>query len=213
MTTIDVPSTDFVGQASDTVQGFSSDVAAVPPAAPAPAADVPKVATPVAPAAPEAAKPTEAAPAPASDYELKVEGMPAEDLKTYVDLFKANKIEPKAGQAILDNLRTTFKARADSDIAAAQTQWKSENSKDATASPRFEAAMSVLSPAVRDALKGEVYVDHPVLFNAIAEIGAFVQKATKQDTAVAGTSPVAAPKFDPANTSSAAFAAGVSNGF
>lgn len=227
MTTTETAPADFATIASDTVVGFGSDTPAAPPAAAAPVAP----AEPAKPAAAEPAKTEAAAPAkdekpsngsllgdkkevadaPADD--IKAEGMHADDLKAYKELLIENKVDSKVGQQILDKVRDTFGARIKANLAEAQSQWRAENAKDKTASTRVDAALSVVSKDVREALRNEAFVDHPALFRFVAEFGAFVEKATKQDTTVVGASPPAAPQFDPANTSSAAFAVGISGGF
>lgn len=222
MTTIDIPETSTADtNMTDTAGGFGLEAAA-----PVTAKE------PVAPAKaePEAAKPAAAKPAdkpadgsllgekkaeaPAAPvYDIKADGMHADDLKAYVDLLGEHKVDAKAGQVLLDKFRETTKTRISANIAEAQTQWRAENAKDATSGPRVEAALSVVSAETREALRDEAYRDHPALYRFVAEMGAFVQKATKQDTAVNGASPTTASKFAPADTSSAAFASGVAGGF
>lgn len=211
MSTTAIPETVATpdGVAAD---GFGNDATPVVPPPAAPAAPATKEAPKAAEVKTEPAKAGDGSllGTPEVEYDLKADGMHADDLKLFGKILGENKVDGKAGQAILDKLRPALKARADADLAAAQVGWRAENAKDATSSPRIEAALSVVSKETREALRNEVYIDHPALYRFVAEMGAFVQKATKQDTTVGGAPPATASTIDPANTSAAAFAGGMS---
>jgi hypothetical protein len=181
--------------------------AAAPVAAPAPVA----AAAPVAPAAAPAtgtlldpAKP---------NYNLKAESLHADDLKAFTDVLGEHKADSKLGQAILDKMLPAFKARSEQRLSEAQAEWRAENAKNAASEPLRKLALSVVSPETAEGLRNEVFVDHPALYRFVAEVGAFVQKATKQDTAVPGTSPSTASQFQGNDTRSEAFASGLAGGF
>jgi hypothetical protein len=209
--------------ASEPTDGFASgapEAAPTPaPAAPAPAAPA---ATP-APAAPGAASLIGAA-AAAPKFDFKAEGMHADDLKAFGDVLGEHKVDGKVGQAILDKMLPALSARREAAVKVqweeTQKGWREENAKDSTIDPskpenqaRAKLALEIAGADVLEDLKAKGLTDLPAFNRLVARFGAFVEKATKQDTAVPGASPTAAPKFGADNQSDKAWAAGMGIGF
>lgn len=211
--------------ATDPTDGFANgatEAAATPvPAAPATAATpAPAAATPAAPAASSLIGAAAAAPA----YSFKAEGMHADDLKAFGDVLTEHKADGKLGQAILDKMLPAISARREAAVKAqweeTQKGWREENAKDPQIDPskpenqaRTKLALEIAGADVLDDLKAKGLTDLPAFNRLVARFGAFVEKATKQDTAVPGTSPSAAPKFEAGNQSDKAWSAGMGIGF
>lgn len=213
------------------------DVAAAPapaPAAPAakPAA-APVAAAPTPAAAPAAAPAADAKPAASSliaaaadapKYDLKAEGLHADDMKVFTDVLGEHKADGKLGQAILDKMLPALAARREKANAEAwenvQKGWREQNAKDPQTDPskpenqaRAKLALDVLGTDVLEDIKASKLVDHPAFNRLVARFGAYVQNATRQDTAVPGAVPAAAPKHQASDQSAAAWGAGGGQGF
>lgn len=211
--------------ASNPTDGFSSDAA--PDTAPTPAQAVPSApAATTAPAAPAttAAPSLIAAAANAPKYEFKADGMHADDLKAFGDVLGEHKVDGKVGQAILDKMLPALSSRREAEVKAkweeTQKGWRDENAKDPTIDPskpenqaRTKLALEIAGADVLEDLKAKGLTDLPAFNRLVARFGAFVEKATKQDTAVPGASPSAAPQFEAGNQSDKAWSAGMGIGF
>jgi hypothetical protein len=174
-------------------------------------------ATPAAPAAPAAPSLIEGA--AATTYDLKAEGVHADDLKTFASVLGEHKVDGKVGQAILDKMLPALSARREATVKAqwdeTQKSWRDENAKDPEIDPakpenqaRTKLALDIAGKDVIDDLKAKGLTDLPAFNRLVARFGAFVQKATKQDSAISGNSPQTAPKHKPEDLSAGAFAAG-----
>jgi hypothetical protein len=101
-----------------------------------------------------------------------------------------------------------------------QKDWLAENAKHPETNPRnpenaarVKAALDIAGADVLDGLKDRRLVDLPEFNLFAARVGAFIQKATKQDTTAPGASPAPAQGPEASRTDSAAFASGVATGF
>lgn len=206
---------------SEVKDGFAADTADVPDpvaAAPTPASAEP--AKPAAAAEPakaaDAAKSLLTAAAEAPKYEFKAEGLHADDLKLFADVLGEHKADGKLGQAILDKMLPALNQRREKEAAEhwekIQKAWTEENAKNPEIDPRkpenaarVKQALAIAGNDVLDGLKERRLLDLPE-FNLFAvRVGAFIEKATKQDNAVPGASPAPASRA-PDDTSAAAWA-------
>lgn len=157
--------------------------------------------------------------ASAITYDLKAEGMHADDIKAFASVLGEHKVDGKVGQAILDKMLPALSARREAAVKSqweeTQKGWREENAKDPEIDPakpenvaRTKLALDIAGKDVIDDLAAKGLTDLPAFNRLVARFGAFVQKATKQDTAILGTTPQTAPKHKPEDVSAAAFAAG-----
>lgn len=222
---------ETIGAVQDVFGGADAPVAPAGETAPA-AVAVPDSANASVP--PKAAEPAKAeakadgkaeagsllgAAAAAPKYEFKAEGMHADELKLFADVLGEHKADGKLGQAILDKMLPALNARREKEVAESWDkivkEWGAENAKHPETDPsnpenaaRVKAALAIAGDDVLDELKGRRLLDLPAFNRFAVRVGAFIEKATKQDNAIPGSSPAKAT-WAAGDTSAIAFAEGL----